>query len=148
MSDTTPRPDETPGDPTAPAQPADVEVTEVVPTTADAVPTAEEVAAPARPVPEQPAPPVAPPAPQPAYAQATPEPPPYRSPSTPSPDTRSRSCRRRPIPVPPPAPPSPPPNPMSPSDERTAGLRPTAWPWPRPCCPAACSASSPPWSCT
>ena len=32
MSDTTPRPDETPGDPTAPAQPADVEVTEVVPT--------------------------------------------------------------------------------------------------------------------
>ena len=119
MSDTTPRPDETPGDPTAPAQPADVEVTEVVPTTADAVPTAQEAAAPV-PEPEQPAPPVAPPAPpapQPAYAQAAPEPPPYAQPGYAQPQ------------LPPPAYAGATPgtavagpNPMSPADERTAGL--------------------------
>ncbi len=117
MSDTTPRPDETPGDPAAPAQPADVEVTEVVPTTADAVPTAQEVAAP---VPEQPAPPAAPPAPpapQPAYAQAAPEPPQYAQPGYAPPQ------------LPPPAYPGAtpgtavaPPNPMSPTDERTWGM--------------------------
>ena len=116
MSDTTPRPDETPGDPTAPAQPADVEVTEVVPTTADAVPAAQEAAAPV-PVPEQPAPPMAPPAPQPAYAQAAPEPPPYAQPGYAQPQL-----------PPPPAYGATPgtavagPNPMSPADERTWGM--------------------------
>lgn len=93
MSDTTPRPDETPGDPTAPAQPADVEVTEVVPT---AEPPAEPPAPPA---------PAAPPAAeqpyaQPQYAQQPPPPPPYGA----APGTAVA-----------------PPNPMSPTDERTWG---------------------------
>src|SRR5690349_14718235 len=96
MSDTTPRPDETPGDPTAPAQPADVEVTEVVP--------------PAEPAsPPQPAPMAAEqPYPQPAYAQPQyaqqpppPPPPPY---GAAAPGTAVA-----------------PPNPMSPTEERTIG---------------------------
>ena len=70
MSDTTPRPDETPGDPTAPAQPADVEVTEFVP-------VAESATPPPPPAYEQPqyAAPQPPPyaqQPPPAYAGATP----------------------------------------------------------------------------
>jgi uncharacterized Tic20 family protein len=77
MSDTTPRPDETPGDPTAPAQPADVEVTEFVPVAESATPPPPpayeqpQYAAPQQPYAQQP-----PPAPQqlppPAYAGATP----------------------------------------------------------------------------
>jgi hypothetical protein len=75
MSDTTPRPDETPGDPTAPAQPADVEVTEFVPV-AESVPPAAAPAPP--PVLEQPQyaqqqpPPYPQQLPPPAYAGATP----------------------------------------------------------------------------
>lgn len=66
MSDTTPRPDETPGDPTAPAQPADVEVTEFVPVAESAPP---------------PPPPAAPPAyEQPQYAQQQPPPSPQQLP--------------------------------------------------------------------
>ena len=95
MSDTTPRPDETPGDPTAPAPPADVEVTEVVPATADAVPPAPEAPAP-MPVAEQPQ------YAQPGYAQPQLPPPAYPG-ATPGTALA-------------------PPNPMSPADERTWGM--------------------------
>ena len=66
MSDTTPRPDETPGDPTAPAQPADVEVTEFVPV-AESVPPSRHTGGTARPA-TQPAQQYAGPQ-QPQYAQ-------------------------------------------------------------------------------
>jgi uncharacterized Tic20 family protein len=49
MSDTTPRPDDTPADPTAPAQPADVEVTEFVPVAESATPATGPADAPAAP---------------------------------------------------------------------------------------------------
>jgi len=114
MSDTTPRPDEMTGDPTAPPQPADVEVTEIVPTAADAAP----VPAPAEPQDGPPAP--APP----AYAQ----------PASGQPQYEQQQYGQQ-LPPPPPPPPPPPayaapapgtamagPNPMSPTEERTAGL--------------------------
>jgi len=101
MSDTTPRPDETPGDPTAPAQPADVEVTEVVPTAAPAYPPPPAPMAAEQQVQQE--------VPQPAYAQPQyaqqpppPPPPPY---GAPAPGTAVA-----------------PPNPMSPTDERTTGM--------------------------
>jgi uncharacterized Tic20 family protein len=106
MSDTTPRPDETPGDPTAPAQPSDVEVTEVVPTAEPASPPA----------------PAAPPAPeQPAFAQPQDTAPQYAEPQYAEPQ-----YAQQPPPPPPPYGAAPgtavaPPNPMSPTDERTWG---------------------------
>jgi len=99
MSDTTPRPDETPGDPTAPAQPADVEVTEVVPTAAPADPPPPAAMAAEQPYQQ--------PYQQPAYAQqqyAQQLPPPPPQFGAPSPSTAVA-----------------PPNPMSPADERTWG---------------------------
>jgi hypothetical protein len=124
MSDITPRPDETPGDPTAPAQPADVEVTEVVPTTEtaapeDAAPADPADTAPADAAPESvtPPPPPAPePYPQPAYAQ-----PAY---------TQPQYAQQPPPPqLPPPAYAGAAPgtavagpNPLSPTDERTWGM--------------------------
>ncbi len=68
MSDTTPRPDETPGDPTAPAQPADVEVTEFVPVAESATPPPPPYAQPQQPPPAY----AQPQLPPPAYAGATP----------------------------------------------------------------------------
>ncbi len=101
MSDTTPRPDETPGDPTAPAQPADVEVTEVVPTAAPADPPPPAPMAAEQQVQQQ----VAQPAyAQPQYAQQPPPPPPPPY-GAPAPGTAVA-----------------PPNPMSPTDERTTGM--------------------------
>lgn len=114
MSDTTPRPDETPGDPTAPAQPADVEVTEVVPTTqdatpapAEAVPSPEPAAPAAEPAFPPPPPPPAQAFPPPAYAQAqdAPQLPPPPPAYAPAPGTAVA-----------------PPNPMSPTEERTIGM--------------------------
>ncbi len=96
MSDTTPRPDETPGDPTAPAQPADVEVTEFVPVTESAPPP---------PAYEQPQ--YAAPQP-PQYAQ---QPPPYAQPQLPPPAYPGAT----------PGTAVAPPNQMSPTDERTWG---------------------------
>ncbi|HYN65572.1 MAG TPA: DUF4870 domain-containing protein, partial [Ornithinibacter sp.] len=115
MSDTTPRPDETPGDPTAPAQPADVEVTEVVPAPADAVPTPPADAVPTPPADAvPPPPPVAPP----AYAQ-----PEYAQPEYAQPQYAQPQYAEQP---PPPVYPAPGtavagPNPISPADERTWG---------------------------
>ena len=94
MSDTTPRPDETPGDPTAPAQPADVEVTEFVPVAESATP---------------PPPPPPPAYEQPQYAQ---QPPPYAQPQLPPPAFAGAT----------PGTAVAPPNPMSPSEERTTGM--------------------------
>ncbi len=91
MSDTTPRPDETPGDPIAPAQPADVEVTEFVP-------TAESATPPSPPAYEQP-----------QYAEQPP--PPYAQPQLPPPAYAGAT----------PGTAVAPPNPMSPADERTWG---------------------------
>lgn len=71
MSDTTPRPDETPGDATVPAQPADVEVTEFVPVAEPATPPPPPAYE--QPQYEQQQPPPAPQQlPPPAYAGATP----------------------------------------------------------------------------
>ena len=103
MSDTTPRPDETPGDPTAPP------------------------------------------------AESAWQPPPRRSPRQPSSRTPSRPTQQpqsgqQPPPAYAGATPGTavaPPNPLSPTEERTTGVSPTAWPWARPCSPAASSASSP-----
>ena len=92
MSDTTPRPDETPGDPTAPAQPADVEVTEFVP-------VAESATPPPPPAYEQP-----------QYAQQPP--PPYAQPQLPPPAFAGAT----------PGTAVAPPNPMSPTEERTTGM--------------------------
>jgi len=97
MSDTTPRPDETPGDPTAPAQPADVEVTEFVP-------VAESATPPPPPVYEQPQ------YAQPQYAQQPP--PPYAQQQPPSPAYAGAT----------PGTAVTPPNPMSPTEERTTGM--------------------------
>jgi uncharacterized Tic20 family protein len=101
MSDTTPRPDETPGDPTAPAQPADVEVTEFVPVAESATPPAEAPAAP--PAQEQP---------QYAQEQYAQQPPPaYAQPQLPPPAYAGAT----------PGTAVAPPNQMSPADERTWG---------------------------
>ena len=102
MSDTTPRPDETPGDPTAPRSPR----TSV--TTADAgrrrMPATAEQPLARGPAPPQPAARPALPSPQyaqPGYAQPQPPPPAYAA----APGTAVAG-----------------PNPMSPTDERTWGM--------------------------
>ena len=104
MSDTTPRPDETPGTPTAPAQPADVEVTEFVPVGESATPPPPAEA------------PTAPPAyEQPQYAQqeySQQPPPPYAQPQQLPPPAYAGATPGTAVA---------PPNQMSPADERTWG---------------------------
>ena len=109
MSDTTPRPDETPGDPTAPAQPADVEVTEVVPTRRARGPAGSGRAAGRRAAGVRPT----------AVPRA-----PVRAAAVPRAAVRPAGTRSRPPPPAYGATPGTavaPPNPMSPTDERTWG---------------------------
>ena len=132
MSDTTPRPDETPGDPTAPAQPADVEVTEVVPTTQDAEPATPPPPPPPPAAQAFPPPPAEQPYPQPAYA-----PPSYAQQQLPPPAYAAPRHGRGG------------PNPMSPTDERTRGIAAHGGrPRRHRSCPAASWASCAPWSST